>query len=130
MNSDLPLRPRSLEGHGDFLHRTELLAALRLGASLRRDERVIPAESHYGVYRIRLNISRDSRITKGHEASAARAVEDIKWFLASLEKDLGADTRAWFIRAEAGERFILIENDKTGAPLGCLYHRANEENTK
>jgi hypothetical protein len=124
---DSTAQPRSLLGDASFPHKHELQAAIRSGATMRREERTIVAESHFGTFRIRLNIARDPQITKGQETIAASAALDMEFFLRCLEKDLTAVTRAWHVRGANGERFTLIENEATGEPLGCLYSLVQSE---
>lgn len=130
MASDASSTPRSVEGEAEFPHKQDLLAALNSGASLRRDERIIAADSHHGVYRMRLDLALEARSAKGHDARADRAAKDMEWFLRNLEADLSAATRSWFVRTRDGERFLLVEDEESGAPLGCLRYVVGEEGSK
>src|SRR3954471_9062761 len=100
---------------GDFPHKAAVLAAISAGASIRRDERIIDADTHVGTFKIRLRIARDPKISKGHEAQAKATATEIELLLSRLEQDPGASTRAWFVRGQNGERYTIVENESTGA---------------
>ena len=112
--------PRCLKSDAQFKHKAEVLSALQAGATIRRDDRVIPAESHYATYCVRLDIATDSRITRGCEQEARSAVKDMESFLSKLRQDLAAPTRAWHVSAAGGLRFTIVENEATSEVLGCL----------
>jgi len=118
MNS--PGLPRCLTSDVQFKHKAEVLSALQAGATIRRDDRVISAEAHHATYCIRLDIAKDSRITRGYEQEAVSAVKDMELFLSRLRQDLATPTRAWHVSAAGGQRFTIVENEATSEVLGCL----------
>jgi len=120
-----PSLPRCLESEVPFEHKAEVLLALQAGASIRREERLVVAESHFATYGVRIGLAKDSRLIKGFERQAASAAEDMSLFLARLQRDLSALTRAWHVAAPSGERFTIIENEATSEFLGCLSREAD-----
>jgi hypothetical protein len=119
--------PRCLQSEEPFEHKAEVLCALQAGASIRREERLVVAESHSAVYGVRIGLAKDSRLIKGHERQAASAVEDMSLFLARLQRNLSALTRAWHTSAPSGERFTIVENEATSELLGCLSGRVERK---
>src|SRR5262245_45690914 len=111
--ADADAFPRCLSNSADFPHREAILAALKTGATIRRDSRVIPGDTHFGTWSIRLRIARDSEI-KGYEEQRKRQAPDIERFLENLKADLTTPTRAWFVNCLNGEGYTIIEDDRTG----------------
>ena len=101
------------------------MAALKAGATIRHDLRVISADTHFGTWSIRLRIAVDPAI-EGYEDQRKRLTPDIERFLENLKADLAAPTRAWFINCANGEGYTIIEDDRTGQVLGCLWGKKPE----
>jgi hypothetical protein len=111
--------PRCLANSLAFPHKDAILEALQAGATIRRDPRVISAETHAGIWSIRLRAAQAPEI-RGHEELRARQAEDIRRFLEKLEGDLSAPTRAWFVSCTNGEAYTIVEDARTGNLIGCL----------
>lgn len=121
MTSNINKLRYCLSYEGEFPHRKEVLEALSSGATIRQEDRLITAESHFGTYSIRLRIVTDEKLTKGNDEEANTLKNDITYFLKNLQKNLSGNTQAWHVRCSNGERFTIIEDNETGELLGCLY---------
>ena len=111
--------PNCLVASVSLPYRDEILSAIAHGANVRGDERTVQARDHIGTFSIRLRIAEDPAITEQSE-QISQSAADIRRFLELLAQAPDTATRAWFINARDGDRYVLIEDAVSHEPLGCF----------
>lgn len=104
--------PQCLETEQPFAHKAELMAVIKAGAAMRKDERQLMAGRLFGTYSIRLRLAQ-ALGQPGEVGDLALLVENLRDC-----GDVAVD--GWYIHAVGGVRFIVFENGQDGRFLGCL----------
>lgn len=118
--------PSCLKSEVEFHYKQEVITALEVGASLRKDDRQLVAGDLWGTYQIRLNIANDSSNQKSNDPNTSQYI----LALTELVKNLGSNpteiVAVWYVRLNDGGRYWLFENEKSGLAFGCLYGKVSE----
>jgi|SRR6185312_2988506 hypothetical protein len=112
--------PDCLTKSAEFPHKADVLAALNNGATLRRDERSLPADRLLGTYQIRLRIAQEIAPRESEAQLQAQAALDMAFLVSQLRQQQTALVTIWYVRATDNSKFVLMENAQTSEALGCL----------